>query len=275
MSDRPDRLAATFTRLRSADEVGLFPYLTAGFPDRATCRDLLDTMALSGADGLELGLPFSDPLADGATLQRANAHALGQGVVLADAFELAASVRERHALPIVLMSYLNPLFAHGLQRLAQDAAAAGVDGIIVPDLPFEESMPFERACTAAGVHLIRMVAPTTGAERLTAIGARASGFVYCVALVGTTGARPALAPELPRFLAAARRAIQTPLVVGFGISTPGHVAALVGHADGAIVASALADLIERTDARELLPTVADFVRELKAATRPSSPLPTH
>ena len=267
MSRTTNRLDTTFARLRDASELGLFPYVTAGFPDRATCHALLDTVATAGADGLELGLPFSDPLADGVTLQRAGARALEEGTTLADTFELAASVRDRHDLPIVLMSYLNPLLAYGLDRVARDGVAAGLDGIIVPDLPFEESAELEQACAEAGLHLVQMVAPTSGTERLARVGARASGFVYCVALVGTTGARAALAPELPAFLAAARRAIAAPLVVGFGISTPDHLAGLVGQADGAIVASALADLVERTPPRELLPTVAEFVRELKAGTR--------
>ena len=267
MSGPTNRLDTTFARLRSAAELGLFPYLTAGFPDRATCRALLDTVAASGADGLELGVPFSDPLADGVTLQRAGARALEQGTTLSDAFELAAGVRERHDLPLVLMSYLNPLLAHGLERVARDGAAAGLDAVIVPDLPFEESDELRGSCAEAGLHLVQMVAPTSGSERLARVGAVASGFVYCVALVGTTGARAALAPELPGFLAAARRVIRSPLVVGFGISTPNHLAGLVGQADGAIVASALTDLIERTDPREQLPAVASFVRELKVATR--------
>jgi tryptophan synthase alpha chain len=273
VSGPADRLGATFERLRLAGELGLFPYLMAGFPDRRACAELLDAIAAAGADGLELAVPFSDPLADGVTIQRASARALSQGITVGDALELVRSVRRRHQLPIVLMSYVNPLLAYGVGRLCAEAAAAGLDGVIVPDLPVEESDSFERACREAGLHYIHLVAPTSPSGRLSAVGQRASGFVYCVALVGTTGARATLSPELPTFLAAARAAIRAPLVVGFGISTASHVAALVGRADGAIVASALVDLIERTDPARVVATVAGFVRELKAATRPAAGVP--
>ena len=267
MSQQTDRLDATFARLRASGELGLFPYLMAGYPDLPTCATLLDAVADSGADGIELGIPFSDPLADGVTLQRAGARALEQGVTLKDALDLVRGLRARHQLPVVVMSYLNPLLAYGLPRLATDAAAAGVDGFIVPDLSLEEAPAFQAACASAGLHYVYLVAPTSGEDRLTSIGGRASGFVYCVALVGTTGARASLSDELPQFLATVRERVAAPLVVGFGISTPAHVAALVGKADGAIVASALADLIERTEPEHVEDAIRAAVRELKGATR--------
>ncbi len=261
------RIDRTFVRLRQAGELGLFPYLMAGYPDLPTCSELLDVVASSGADGIELGVAFSDPLADGVTMQRVNAQALATGAGVVDALALVRELRRRHQLPIVLMSYLNPLLAYGLERLCRDAAEAGVDGFIVPDLPLEEAASFQEACGAAGLHYVFLVAPTTGVERLEQVGRYASGFVYCVALVGVTGARSALASDLPEFLSATRCGIDLPLVAGFGISTPAHIAALVNQADGAIVASAIADLIERTDPGEIGAVVGAFVRELKAATK--------
>jgi tryptophan synthase alpha chain len=267
MSQRPNRLDATFARLRAAGELGLFPYLTAGFPDLTTCATLLDAIAESGADGLELGIPFSDPLADGVTLQRASAKALEGNFSLRDALGLVRGLRQRHQLPVVIMSYLNPLLAYGLPELCQDAAAAGVDGFIVPDLSLEEAPAFQAACASAGLHYVYMAAPTSGEDRLANVGGRAGGFVYCVALVGTTGARTSLSTDLPEFLARVRGHVSAPLVVGFGISTSAHVSALVGKADGVIVASALADLIERTEPEHVGDAVRAAVRELKGATR--------
>jgi tryptophan synthase alpha chain len=271
MSAPTNRLDSTFARLRGAGELGLFPYLTAGYPDRTTALTLIEAMVRGGADGLELGVPFSDPLADGITLQRASARALEAGVTVEDALELVRQLRRRHQAPALLMSYLNPLLSYGLDRLCREGQESGLDGLIVPDLPFEESDGLREACWQAGLHLISMVAPTSGPDRLSAVGRTASGFVYCVALVGTTGARGALAPELPELLARARAAIPAPLVAGFGIATPEQVVALAGQVDGVIVASALADLVERTGSAEVAGAVEAFVRELKAATK--KPLP--
>jgi tryptophan synthase alpha chain len=266
MSPAENRLDATFVRLRREVRIGLFPYLTAGFPDRTGSDRLLDVIAASGADGIELGIPFSDPLADGVTMQRASARALEQGITLGDAFDLVAGFRQRHDIPVVMMSYVNPLLAYGLDRLCADAARIGVDGFIVPDLPVEEAIELRERCRLRGLHYICMLAPTSDDDRIRAVGDCAGGFVYCVALVGTTGARRELSPELGPFLARARAAVSAPLVVGFGISTPGHVASLVGRADGAIVSSAIADLIERTPPAQVEEAVARFIGELRAAT---------
>lgn len=267
MTSRADRLAATFSRLSALDQAALFPYLTVGFPSRGLGLELLDTIATAGADGFELGIPFSDPLADGVTMQRASARALEQKITVEDALELVRAFRQRHHLPVSMMSYVNPLMAYGFERLCRDCASVGIDGLIVPDLPFEESAMLGELCADAGLHLIQMVAPTTGPERLAAIGERASGFVYCVALLGTTGARTALSSELPRLLAEARAATSVPLVAGFGIATASHVAALADRVDGVIVASALADLIDRSEHGRLLSTVETFIRDLKASTK--------
>lgn len=261
-----NRLDESFARLRAEGRIGLFPFLTAGFPDRETSARLLDAVAAAGADGIELGIPFSDPLADGATLQRASARALEQGMTLRGALDLVAGLRQRHQTPVLLMSYVNPLLAYGVERLCRDAAAIGVDGFIVPDLPFEEAADFEALCHRAGLHYIYLLAPTSDDERIRAVGARARGFIYCVSLVGTTGARRELSAELAPFVARARAATHTPLVAGFGISTPEHVAALVGTVDGAILGGAIADLIERTPADEVIATLGRFIADLRAAT---------
>lgn len=265
-----NRLDETFGRLKAAGELGLFPYLTTGFPDRETCARLLDGLARAGADGIELGVPFSDPLADGVTLQRAGAKALQAGASIGMALDLLRDFRARHQVPVVLMSYFNPLLAFGLERLAREGAAAGLDALIVPDLPLEEAEGLQAICAAQGLHLICMLAPTSTPSRIARVAGLAGGFIYCVALVGVTGARTELSDELPAFLARARAACPQPLVVGFGISRPDHVRAMRGQADGVIVASALADLVERTPANELLPAVERYVGELKAATRADS-----
>lgn len=268
------RLDQTFARLRARQELGLFPYLTTGFPDRDTCAALLDAVAAAGADGIELGVPFSDPLADGATLQRIGAAALAQGGSIPMALELLRGFRRRWDQPVVLMSYYNPILAYGQERLARDGAAAGLDGVIVPDLPIEEAGDLQSACQGVGLQLIAMVAPTSTDERLTRVATLAGGFIYCVALVGVTGAREQLSDELPRFLQRVRAACPQPLVVGFGISRPEHVLALRGQADGAIVASALADLIESTPPDRRVAAVHDYVKLMKAATRPPATAPS-
>ena len=271
MSGQQNRLDATFARLKQEGRLGFFPYLMAGYPDRETSARLLDVVASAGADGFELGIPFSDPLADGVTIQRASTVALENGACVADALDLVAGLRHRHDVPVVMMSYVNPLLAYGFEKLCADAVRVGVDGFIVPDLSIEEAVDFQAQCAAAGLHYVYLVAPTSTEERLKAVGERAGGFVYCVALVGTTGARTQLSDELPRFLARARAAINTPLVVGFGVSTPAHVANLVGKADGAIVASALVDAIEQTPPDHIDTVITALVKELRAATRGAAP----
>ena len=273
MSGAANRLDTTFARLREEGRLGFFPYLMAGFPDRETSARLLRLVAEAGADGVELGIPFSDPLADGVTIQRASAVALENGASVADALEMVAELRQHHEMPVVLMSYVNPLLAYGLDKLCQDAARLGIDGFIVPDLSIEEAAEFQSRCAAAGLHYIYLVAPTSTDERLRSVGEKAGGFVYCVALVGTTGARDRLSGDLAPFLDRVRSHIATPRVVGFGISSPAHVAALHGHAEGAIVASALVDAIEKAAPGEVETVVARLVAELCAATRGTAAAP--
>lgn len=263
----PTRFAATFARLRHAGAPGLFPYLTAGFPDLATSRALADAALDAGADGFEIGVPFSDPLADGATLQRANARALQAGASLDTAFALARHIRARDAaIPLALMSYYNPVLRRGDAAFAAALAEVGADGAIIPDLPAEESDPLGACLAAHRLDLVQMLAPTTPEPRLARVAASARGFLYCVALVGVTGARQDVAATLGPFLERIRRVTATPLVVGFGIARPEHarsVAAL--GADGVIVGSALADVIER--AHDPVAAARTYLAELKDALR--------
>jgi tryptophan synthase alpha chain len=259
------RLERQFAALRGRGELALLPYVSIGFPSRELTAELAIELVRAGADGLELGIPFSDPLADGVTLQRVSHEALEAGITLADAFGTARTVRASTEAPLIFMSYYNPIQRRGLGQFCAAAAEAGIDGLIVPDLPLEETNPLREACAATGLALILMVAPTTPASRLAATCAKAEGFIYCVSLIGVTGARQALAQQVPALLARVRAYTSLPLVVGFGISRPEHVAALSSVADGAIVASALADLLEKAAPDQRLRAGAEYIRSLKAA----------
>ena len=268
------RLSDTFGRLRAEHACGLFPYLMAGFPDVETSQGLAIAALEAGADGFEIGVPFSDPLADGTTLQRANARALAGGASLGAALDLARFVRARAPdVPLLLMSYYNPLRQRGDERFAADLADLGADGAIVPDLPPEEATSLHQSLAARGQALVPLLAATSPEPRVKAVAALEPAFIYCVALVGVTGARHELAATLGEFLQRVRAATPAPLGVGFGISRPEHVRRVAElGADAAIVASALADLVERSpdpvsDARR-------YLSELKTASRSGgSPAP--
>jgi tryptophan synthase alpha chain len=240
------------------------PYLMVGFPERTSALELAPALEAAGADLFELGVPFSDPLADGATIQRASERALANGVRLPFCLETVAALRGRGVVaPIVLMGYFNPFLRYGLDRLAVDAASAGADGLIIPDLPPEEAAECRAACRAVGLDLVFFVAPTTPDERIAQIARLASGFIYCVSLTGVTGARRELWAGLPDFLTRVRRHTMLPLVVGFGISTAAHVRQVGAHAEGAIVASALINAIEPLPPEEWASGAAAFLRGLR------------
>lgn len=267
------RIAETFAHLKAAGRTALMPYLMVGFPERDSALELAPALEAAGADLFELGVPFSDPLADGATVQRAAEQALANGVRLADCLATVADLRQRGLrAPLVLMGYFNPFLRYGLPRFVADAAAAGVDGLIIPDLPPEESAECRMLCQAAGLDLIFFVAPTTPDARIAEIVRHASGFIYCVSLTGVTGARRELWPGLPDFLDRVRRHTDLPLVVGFGISTAAHVQQVGRHADGAIVASALIDRIEQVNPPERTDAAVAYLRELKGEERASAVL---
>jgi tryptophan synthase alpha chain len=264
------RIPATFRRLDKANEAALIPYLTVGYPSLEATRTLVPVIARQGADLIELGVPFSDPMADGATVQRASHAALESGVSLDDCLDVAREVRKANDVPLLFMSYFNPIFKYGLDRLAADCGAAGIDGLIIPDLPPEEAADLKAVCDPAGLDLIFLVAPTSTEERLQTVAGMASGFVYIVSLTGVTGARAEMGQGVADLVARVRRYTNLPLVVGFGISTPEHVARVSQVADGAVVGSALINLMEQLPEDDLMVGVADFVRDLKEATKKSA-----
>jgi tryptophan synthase alpha chain len=267
------RIAETFARLRAEGRVALMPYLTVGFPERQSTLELVPAIEAAGASLFELGMPFSDPLADGATVQRATQRALENGVNLAACIETVSALRSRGvAAPLLLMGYYNPLLRYGVARACADLAAAGGDGWIIPDMPPEESVELQAAAAAQGLDLIMMVAPTTPDERIAEIAARASGFIYIVSLTGVTGARASMSANLGSLIARVRRVSDLPLVVGFGISSATHVAEVARIADGAIVGSALIARLESLPAADLVSGAAAFVADLLgAAGAPPSP----
>lgn len=259
------RIAEAFARLRSAHRTALMPYLTIGFPQRDSTLELVPALEAAGADMFELGVPFSDPLADGATIQRAAQRALENGVTLSFCLETVAALRSRGVrAPLLLMGYYNPLLRYGVARACADLAAAGGDGWIVPDVPPEEATTLHTAASAHGLDLIMFVTPTTPDERITEIARLARGFIYCIALTGITGARKELEAGLNDFLRRVRRHTDLPLVVGFGISNATHVAQVSAIADGAIVGSALINYIEQLPPDQLVTGAATFVRELQS-----------
>lgn len=258
------RITNAFARARGQGRAAFMPYFTAGFPDLATSEAVLCAAAASGADLIELGVPFSDPLADGPTIQSSTQIALSHGVTPADCLALIARLRGRGvAQPIMLMGYINPILAYGVERFIADARAVGADGLIVPDLPPEEGAEIETACAAAGLALTYLAAPTSPPARLAEIARRTTGFLYLVALTGVTGARSALPADLADFVARARAVATTPLAVGFGIARPDQARAVGALADGVIVGSALIKAV--AEARDPIATAASLVRDLSTA----------
>jgi tryptophan synthase alpha chain len=258
-----------FARAKAEGRICLVPYVMAGYPDAASSQALALGLARAGADVLELGVPFSDPLADGATIQHAGQVALQGGMTLAGVLALAEAIHQQVATPLVLMGYYNPLLAFGLEHFCEAAAAAGVSGLIVPDLPPEEAEPLLQSVHQFGMCLIFLVTPTSTPERILRVAeaahAQGSGFVYCVSLSGVTGARSDLPAHLQEFLARVRAAIQLPLAVGFGISTPAHVAKLSQMADGAVVASKLVTLLDETPGPQGIAETLRYFEALRAA----------
>jgi tryptophan synthase alpha chain len=265
-SDR-DALGRTFAALRDARRCALIPYLTSGYPAARTTDLLLDSFAEAGADIIELGVPFSDPVADGRTIQRASLHALRAGTTLASTLERLAAFRARRDTPIVLFSYLNPILAYGPDRFIEHAAAAGASGVLVTDLPVGCDAELEATLEASPLALVRLVAPTTSAARTAEIAARAQGFLYYIARLGVTGAGATLRAELAAELAALRARAAVPVAVGFGIASPAHAAALATHADGIVIGSALIDALDRGGRAEATRLLAAMRAALDAPPR--------
>ncbi len=245
------------------------PYLAAGYPDLPTSLDLFQTLAEAGADLIEIGVPFSDPLADGPVIQAATQRALAQGVTPDDCIAAVRNLRQRGVtIPLLLMGYVNPILAYGLERYVADAAAAGADGFIIPDLPPDEADEIEAACQRHGLAMIYLVAPTSTPERIALAAAHSTGFIYLVSVAGITGARSDLPSHLAEFVARVRQQSGLPLAVGFGISTPAQAAAVAAIAEGVVVGSALVKLAGRDEPRQ---TIAATARLLAASTQRRSP----
>jgi tryptophan synthase alpha chain len=258
-----DRLRAALTRgvpgensAAAKRSPALVAFVTAGYPEPAKFLDVLRAVA-GASDAVEIGVPFSDPMADGVTIQRSSQHAIEHGVSLTWILDELARRDYELASPVLLMSYLNPLLAFGLEKLAARAAEVGVSGVIVPDLPYEESAPLRAALDGRGLALVQLVTPATPPERLRMLCAASQGFVYAVTRTGITGGESTLPAETAQYLAAVKSASQLPVCAGFGVRRPDQVATLARHADGVIVGSALVEVLERGE------DPARFLRSLR------------
>ena len=242
-----DRITNAFASARAEGRAALMPYYTLGYPDAAMSEAVIRAVAAAGADLIELGVPFSDPLADGPTIQRSTQVALEQGMTVARCLESTAHLRaDGVSRALLLMGYVNPVLAYGAARFVADAAAAGADGLILPDLPPEEADEISSACASHGLALIYLAAPTTTDERLALLASRTAGFLYLVSVAGVTGARAGLPADLAAFVGRARAVARTPVAVGFGIATPEQARAVGRLADGVIVGSALINAVDGT-----------------------------
>lgn len=245
------RIQGAFTQARVAGRAALMPYFTVGFPTRSQSEDILVAIAAAGADLIELGIPFSDPLADGPTIQHSAQIALEQGITPATCLDVVASVRQRGITqPLLLMGYINPLLAFGLADFVGQASQVGVDGLIVPDLPPEEAGELHEHCQSHGLALVYLAAPNSSEGRLAMLARQTSGFLYLVSLTGVTGARERLSKDLDTFIQRARQVARTPLAVGFGISDPIQARQVGALADGVIVGSALIRAVAQADQPE-------------------------
>ncbi len=260
-----NRIDSTFKSAKAESRLVLAPYVTVGYPTRESAVELALAYVEAGADMLEIGMPFSDPIADGPTVQLASQIALEGGVWLEDAFHLIERIRSQTEIPLVPMGYANPFMHYGFGALAREFAAAGADGLIVPDVLPEHAHDIEAANAEHGLYLIRFAAPTTPLQRLRQIGEGARGFVYCVSVTGVTGSRAELSDSLPAYLARVGQSTSIPRVVGFGISKPEHLRSLHGRAEGAIVASALIDIVQASPPSRGVEAAAAHVRRLAAA----------
>jgi tryptophan synthase alpha chain len=262
----PTRISRRFAELRERGELGIVAYITAGDPSLdATLRYVL-AVAEAGADVIELGVPFSDPLADGPTIQRASERALKAGTTLAGVLDLVRRIRESSEVPLILFGYYNPFYQMGLEKFATAASAAGADGVLTTDLTPEESEEYRRIMAAHRLDTIFLGAPTSTDARLEKIAAVSSGFLYLISRTGVTGAKDSLADELPGLVRRARAITKLPIAVGFGISLPGHVSVLGGLVDAAVVGSALVSEIEQAKSVDAAAAaLAERVRSLKSA----------
>lgn len=260
------RIESCFKALLSSGKKGLITYIMGGDPDLSSTVALTGQMAMAGADLIELGIPFSDPLADGPAIQQAAQRSLAGGTTVAGVLDAVREIRKKSEVPLILMTYYNPVFQFGLEKFAARCAEAGVDGLIVPDLPFEEAGGLNGMLAGKGMDLIPLVAPTTTDRRLAAISCMARGFIYCVSVTGVTGVREKIDTDIAGFTARVRRYTDLPVVVGFGISGPEQAARMAAYCDAVVVGSAIVRIVaEKGAAPTSGPFVASLVKELKAA----------
>jgi len=266
------RIEATFAALKQRHETALIPFITAGDPDLRVTAELIIGLAEAGADLIELGVPFSDPMADGPTIQAASERALAAGTTLKGVLQLVAEVRETTRIPLILMGYYNPVFCYGAEKFARDAATAGVDALLLVDLPPEEVAEIHGVMSESKIALITLLAPTTPRERMARLAAAAEGYLYYVSMTGVTGAQKISPEEIRVAVEELKGMTEIPVAVGFGITTAADATAVGEFADGVIVGSALVKIIaEHGRSKELLPEVTKFIAELKnGLTLPAS-----
>jgi len=265
------RIGERFAALRQRGETALIPFITAGDPDVPTTERLLHALALAGADAIEVGVPFSDPMAEGPTIQRSSERALGKGTSLRLILDLVRTVRPQIDVPLILMGYTNNFFAMGSKSFADVARSVGVDGVIVVDLPPEEGEEFHSALREAGIDPILLASPTTTRQRVEMLARETRGFLYYVSLTGVTGARDEIAEGVEQSVRAIREISDVPICVGFGVSTPDHARRVAAFADGVVVGSALVDRIASAPSPDdAIEAAAQFVADLKAPLRAKS-----
>jgi tryptophan synthase alpha chain len=259
------RIDATFARLRYAGQRALIPYVTAGDPDLERSRDIIKALADGGADVIEVGVPFSDPIADGPAIQRASERALAAGGCLDSTFELIGDVRKEVAAPIVLFTYVNPVLRMGVGAFVRRARDADIDGVLMLDLPIEESGVMRQDLEGSGIDQIFLISPTTTGQRLRTAAKLGRGFLYAISRLGVTGARETIAATTKPLVARIRAVTKLPVAVGFGISRPEHVREVTSFADAAVVGSAIVELMASAAARskDVASEVEMFVRRLK------------
>ena len=260
------KISRTFEKLRSEGRKALIPFITAGYPDINTTEKFIYELEKSGADLIELGVPFSDPMADGPVIQMASERSLANGTNLKTILELVKKVRKRTEIPIILMGYYNPFFIYGLKRISRDAKDAGVDGFLIVDLPPEEAGEMKAQTDSAGLDIIFLLAPTSDEKRINLITKNGTGFIYYVSLTGVTGIRSELDRDIRKQIKKIRRKTRLPIGVGFGISSPAHAKRVAKWADAVVVGSAIIKIVENSSSKKLMvQRVGKFVNDLKIA----------
>lgn len=255
------------TRIQNAfkDQKAFIAFITGGDPDLETTKTLIPRMAQAGADLIEIGIPFSDPIAEGVVIQEADIRALRAGTTTDMLFDMVKEVRKETDVPLVFMTYINPVYTYGTRRFMDKCAECGIDGVIIPDVPFEEREEVSGACEAAGIDLISMIAPTSK-ERIHMIAQQAKGFLYCVSSLGVTGVRSRITTNIGEMVEQVKQVSDIPCAIGFGIATPEQAYEMAQKADGAIVGSAIVKIVAKYG-KDCIDPVCEYIKEMKAAVR--------